>query len=73
MELGDFLLLAPRRLRALFPIALIAAIHFFPGQTEALFWARVKAEAHQVTSVFRAGISAALSHPPCTQAHHCRR
>lgn len=71
--LFDFVLLAPRRLRTLFPIALIAAIHFFPGPTEALFWARVKAEAQQVTSMLRTGIGATLRQPACAQAHHCRR
>ncbi|HET7054259.1 MAG TPA: hypothetical protein VFI09_10140 [Solirubrobacterales bacterium] len=70
--LFDLLLHAPKRLRALFPIALVAAIHFFPGPTEALFWARVKAEAQQVTSIFRAGVSGTLRHPSCAQVHHCR-
>lgn len=62
MEPLDLLSLAPRRLRSLFPIALLVAIHFFPAQTEAVFWAKVRAEARQMTSLLRVGIEAGLHH-----------
>jgi hypothetical protein len=71
MELLDCLSLAPRRLRALFPIVLVAAINFFPGPTEALLWARAKAEAQQVTSLLQTAIDADLRHRPCVLGPHC--
>jgi hypothetical protein len=74
MEPLDWLPLAPKRLRSLFPIVLLVAIHFFPGQTEALFWAKVRAEARQMTSLLQVGIDTGLHHHSCgAKTSHCRR
>jgi hypothetical protein len=72
MELFDYLTLAPRRLRALLPIGLVVAIHFFPGPTEELLWARVKAETQQATSLLRTAIDAGVHRrSSCARTPHC--